>query len=83
MDTEKALVGFLVANLNAYEFSKETLKLIFSYLNYRTERVKTYKTFTSWRELLCGVPHISILRPILFNIYLNDLFFIFKRSRCL
>ena len=53
---------------------KETLKLIFSYLNNRTQRVKIDKTFSSWTELLCGAPHGSVLEPTLFNIYFNDLF---------
>ena len=46
----------LVAKLNAYGFSKEVLKLIFSYLNNRKQRVKINKTFSSWKKLLCGVP---------------------------
>ena len=46
----------LVAKLNAYGFSKEVLKLIFSYLNNRKQRVKINKTFSSWEKLLCGVP---------------------------
>ena len=45
----------LVAKLNTYGFSKETLKLIFRYLNNRTQRVKINKTFSSLGELLYGV----------------------------
>ena len=61
----------LVAKLNTYGFSK---KMIFRYLNNRTQRVKINKTFSSLRELLYGVLYGSALGPNLFNIYLNYLF---------
>lgn len=52
----------------------KALELIVSYLRNRTQRVRVNGTLSNEQPVLSGIPEGSLLGPILFLAYLNDIF---------
>ena len=63
----------LILKLNQYEISENLLRLIKCFLKNRKQKVALNGQTSSWTNVLAGVPQGSILSPLFFLIYVNDL----------
>ena len=84
MDLSKACDAInhdlLIAKLEAYRFSNNALLFMLSYLKNRSQRVSINSSFSSWEEIIASVPQGSTLEPLLFHIFLNDIFHFENRA---
>ena len=65
----------LIAKLEASGFDHSSLTYIYSYLPDSKQRTKIIGSFSTWANIIFGVPQGSILGPLLFNINFNDIFY--------
>ena len=70
----------IIAKLNAFVFDIKALNFIYDYLRNCKQRTKIDSAYSSWQNILNGVPQGSILGPLLFNMDLCDLFLIMNHE---
>ena len=63
----------LLYKLECFGIFGNLLKLFHSYVNNRHQRVVINGQYSKWAPILAGFPQGSILSPLLFLVYVNDL----------
>ena len=69
------LHDLLIAKVAAYGFDYYSLQMLQSYLSNRKQRRKINDAYCKYCEILFGAPQVSILGPLLFDIYICDMFY--------
>ena len=70
---------FLLAKSEAYGLDNNSVSFMRSYLTNRLQRGKINNSFSEWEKISAGVPQGSILGPLLFNIFINDIFLFLQK----
>ena len=70
----------LIAKLESYGLDNGILNFILDYLSFRKQRSKVGFAYSKWSKIRCAILQGSILDPLLFNIFINDIFMIIEQS---
>ena len=72
--------NLMIAKLHAYGFDHNYLTYAFYLEDNYKQRSKVNNSLSSWVPIKTRVPQGYILGPLLFNMYINDIFFFIKET---
>ena len=72
--------GFLIAKLNTYGLDRMSLVFLYFCWKWSKQCVNVNKLQSTFQTLLSGISRGSIIGPLLYNVFINDLIGLIKKS---
>lgn len=75
------IMANMIEKLRLYGADENAIKWFHSYLSDRKQQVKIDQTYSECRDVNVGLPQGSVLSPVMFVLYINDINKVLKHSR--